>query len=133
MQKNNEDSEKIGFLERVRQALKDTTGMVKRARQAVGDKLEDWSDAMTAQVRSEFLQDWADITTERYGRIVKNSDDIEWNDPQIQIEWRLCDARTLRSLKDPETRAKTLATFSPEMLTIYYAQGDDGAHYCDLE
>lgn len=133
MKKNNAESGKMGFLERVRHALKDTTGAVKRAHQAVGEKLENWSDAMTAQVRSEFLQDWADITAERYGRIVKNSDDIAWDDPQIQIEWRLCDARTLRSLKDPETRAKTLATFSPEMLAIYYAEGDDGAHYCDLE
>lgn len=133
MKKNSEESEKIGFLDRVLCALKDTTGTVKRARQTVGEKLENWSDAMTAQVRSEFLQDWADITTERYGRIVKSTDDIEWDDPQIQIEWRLCDARTLLSLKDPETRAKTLATFSPDMLAVYYAKGDDGAHYCDLE
>lgn len=60
--------------------------------------------------------------------------DIDMSNPQISLEWKLCDPAALRDLKDETARAKFFETLTPEELDVYMNKTDEnGASYRDLE
>lgn len=97
------------------------------------DALDKWDDTKTTLVRQEFYEEWMEDTRVRYNRECNNPSEIEWNDPEIRIQYELCDPRVRFALHNATDRARILSTWTPEMLEIYYARSALGNSYSDFE
>lgn len=95
---------------------------------AFGDWSEDKHEQMVMQSRMKFAERWMLESG------VTEIKDIDMTNPQISLEWKLCDPAALKALKNEESRARFLATLTPEELDVYMNKVDEnGASYRDLE
>lgn len=112
---------------------KETEGKWAKFKQMIRDGLDKYDDAQISMARREFQEDWMRMTEERYNRPCRYWEEIEFNDPEIRVQWELCNPHVLFGLKHPERRAEILGSWSPDMLEVYYRKSDKGNSYSDLE
>lgn len=101
---------------------------IRQWKAAFGDWSEDQQEKIAMQARMKFADRWMKESG------VTEIKDIDMNNPQISLEWKLCDPAVLRDLKDETARQKFLDTLTPEELDVYMNKVDEhGASYRDLE
>ena len=102
---------------------------IERLKEVIGDKKEDLKDNAIMKVRVKF----ADTRWMPYCG-VSRYEDIDWKNPQISLEWKLCDFRILDDLLKPGGRERLFAILSEEEKYTYLNEvGTNGARYTDLE
>lgn len=101
---------------------------VKQFKQAFGDWKDDQRESIAMQSRMKFVDRWM----EECG--VTNMSDIDYSNPQISLEWKLCDPAVLRDLQKEGGRERLFEILSDEEKYVYLNQKDEnGASYTDLE
>ena len=90
-------------------------------------------DQVAFQARAEKLPLWMWRTEQLTGEPCSSYECIAWDDPQIHLEWLLCDPANLFALTKPKKRDAFLATLTEEERKLYYTKDEDGASYSDLE
>lgn len=115
-----EEKEKSGWLsprEKIRQL-----------KQAFGDWSDDQREQMVMQARLKFANRWMEESG------VAEIKDIDMTNPQISLEWKLCDPAVLKDLQRPGGRERLFETLTDEEKDVYLNKTDEnGAHYWDLE
>lgn len=83
-------------------------------------------DAMTARARSSARY------TARW-RIMSGGPDheIDLNNPQVRLEWELCDVDNLRMVYKGRRTSEFLSTLPPECRALYYEKDPDGKTYAE--
>lgn len=89
-----------GAAERIRQAPQATT------------------DTLAAQTRLKYADRWIERTRE-IGKECNGWDEIDFNDPQISLEWKLCDPANIVMVQSTKTRQKFLDTLTPDELDYF--------------
>lgn len=80
-----------------------------------------------AKAASNFLQRWSELSG-----YPGDYDRIDYDNPYIQLEYAMCDPKTLMKLSSPKLRESTLATFPEEVRRIFYERGPGNSKkYCD--
>lgn len=80
-----------------------------------------------AKAASNFLQRWSELSG-----YPGDYDRIDYDNPYIQLEYAMCDPKTLMKLSSPKLREKTLATFPEDVQRIFYEKGPGNSkRYCD--
>ena len=97
------------------------------------NKSDQLRDQVTFQTRAEKLPLWMWRTEQLTGEPCTSYEDVAWDDPQIHLEWLLCDPAILFGLTKPKKRDAFLATLTDEERELYYTKDEDGASYSDLE
>mgnify|MGYP006353620889 CR=1 FL=1 len=101
---------------------------IRQFKAAFGDWTDDQEEKIAMQARMKFAPRWM----EECG--VTDIKDIDMNNPQISLEWKLCHPAILRDLKNETKRNEFLKTLTPEELDVYMNKVDEkGASYRDLE
>ena len=80
-------------------------------------------DDMTAKARAQYMRRWAIMS----GGSVDSP--INYDDPQIKLEWELCDVDNLRLIYKGRHRDEFLAKLSPECRALYFEKDDNGQSY----
>lgn len=84
------------------------------------------------QVAQKYAPDWMAETELITGQPCTSWEQIAWDDPEISLQFWLCDPVHVKHIKNPKKRAAALATLTEEQLKIYY-EVRDGHSYSDLE
>ena len=80
-----------------------------------------------AKAASNFLQRWSELSG-----YPGDYDHIDYDNPYIQLEYAMCDPKTLMKLSSPKLRESTLAKFPEEVQKIFYEKGPGNSkRYCD--
>lgn len=80
-----------------------------------------------AKAASNFLQRWSELSG-----YPGDYDRIDYDNPYIQLEYAMCDPKTLMKLSSPKLRESTLAKFPEEVQKIFYEKGPGNSkRYCD--
>lgn len=80
-----------------------------------------------AKAASNFLQRWSELSG-----YPGDYDRIDYDNPYIQLEYAMCDPKTLMKLSSPKLRESTLATFPEDVQKIFYEKGPGNSkRYCD--
>lgn len=80
-----------------------------------------------AKAASNFLQRWSELSG-----YPGDYDRIDYDNPYIQLEYAICDPKTLMKLSSPKLRESTLAKFPEEVQKIFYEKGPGNSkRYCD--
>lgn len=80
-----------------------------------------------AKAASNFLQRWSELSG-----YPGDYDRIDYDNPYIQLEYAMCDPKTLMKLSSPKLRESTLAKFPEEVQQIFYEKGPGNSkRYCD--
>ena len=93
-------------------------------------RFSEWSqarrDAITMRARSSarYIARW---------RIMSGGPDceIDFNNPQIRLEWELCDIDNLRLIYKGRHTSEFLDHLPPECRTLYYQKDPDGKTYAE--
>lgn len=101
-------------------------------RDAVADKAEILRQMQHNQVAQKYAPDWMKETELITGKPCTSWEQIAWDDPEISLQFWLCDPVHVKHIKDPKTREAALACLSKEQLAIYY-EVRDGHSYSELE
>lgn len=99
---------------------------------AVVEKAEILRDLQHNQVAQHYAPDWMKETELITGMPCTSWEQIAWDDPEISLQYWLCDPVHVKHIKNPKTRVAALACLSGEQLRIYY-EVRDGHSYSDLE
>lgn len=97
------------------------------------NKGDDLRDKVAFQARAEKLSLWMWRTEQLTGEPCTSYEQVAWDDPQIHLEWLLCDPANLFALTKPKKRDKFLATLSDAERELYYTVDENGDSYQDLE
>ena len=101
---------------------------IRQWKAAFGDWSDDQHERMVMQARMRFADRWMRESG------VTEIKDIDMSNPQISLEWKLCDPAALKALKSDKLRQNFLDTLTPEELDVYMNKTDEnGASYRDLE
>lgn len=101
---------------------------MKRMKQAFGDWGDDQKEKIAMQARAKFMPRWM----EECG--VTDWHDIDYKNPQIHLEWILCDPAVLKDLQNEGGRDRLFQMLTEEEQDVYLNKTDEkGAHYYDLE
>lgn len=101
---------------------------MKRMREAFGDWGDDQREKIAMQARTKFMPRWM----EECG--VDDWHDIDYKNPQIHLEWILCDPVILRDLQNEGGRDRLFQMLTEEEKDVYLNMTDEkGAKYTDLE
>lgn len=81
-------------------------------------------DTMTARARASYMQRW---------RIMSGGLDheIDYNNPQIELEFMLCDVDNIRLVYKGRHRDEFLAKLSPGAKDMYFTADPDGKTYAE--
>lgn len=80
-----------------------------------------------AKAASNFLQRWSELSG-----YPGDYDRIDYDNPYIQLEYAMCDPKTLMKLSSPKLRESTLAKFPEDVQRIFYEKGPGNSkRYCD--
>lgn len=80
-----------------------------------------------AKAAANFLDRWADLSG-----CPGDYDHIDYDNPYIQLEYAMCDPKTLMKLSSPKLRESTLARFPEEVQKVFYEVGPGNSkRYCD--
>lgn len=80
-----------------------------------------------AKAASNFLQRWSELSG-----YPGDYDRIDYDNPYIQLEYAMCDPKTLMKLSSPKLRESTLAKFPEEVQKVFYEKGPGNSkRYCD--
>lgn len=88
------------------------------------DRADEIIDRAAAKTRADFFPRWQGRMKE-LGKPCETMADLDLDDPQISVEWRLCDPRELRKYNDPKARDDFLASLTPEQRA--YVDGANGS------
>lgn len=98
-------------------------------KEMMGNVKEDTNDQVTAKARIKMAE-----TRWMPHQGVNKLEDLDLSDPQISLEWKLCDPAILKDLLNPGGRDRLFKTLSEEEKDIYLNKTDSkGARYTDLE
>ena len=105
-------------------AIKDKYGAkvhdtAERIRQAP----EDTNDKIAATTRAKYADRWIERTRE-IGKECNSWAEIDFNDPQISLEWKLCDPANIMMVQSKKLRPQFLKTLSPEELEYFCSDPD---------
>lgn len=102
----------------------------------VKTKVEEKADMLRMlqhnQVAQKYAPDWMKETELITGQPCTSWEQIAFDDPEISLQFWLCDPVHVKHIKNPKKREAALATLSEEQLKIYY-EVRDGHSYSDLE
>jgi len=84
----------------------ETAERIKQAPESTVDKL-------AAQTRLKYADRWIERTRE-IGRECNGWEQIAFDDPQISLEWKLCDPSNLVLVQNPKTRQAWIDKLTPE-------------------
>lgn len=85
-------------------------------------------DKAHADACAKYLDRWADLSGHP-----GDYDAIDYDNPYIQLEYRMCDMKTLLRLSSKRKREETLASFPPEVAAAYWTAGPGCSRpYCDV-
>ena len=79
---------------------------------------EETTDAMAAATRAKYADRWIARTRE-IGKECNSWEEIDFNDPQISLEWKLCDPANIVLVQSKRTRQKFLDSLSPDELAYF--------------
>ena len=99
-----------------------------RRKEAMAEKVDNALDQATARAHRSYYKQWC----ARSG--CNNPDFINWNDPHISLEAKLCDVRNLKLIRKGARRDEFFSICTPEEIDVYL-NGHDmmGGKYTDLE
>lgn len=80
-------------------------------------------DTMTAKARAKYLTRWAIMS----GGSVDSP--INYDQPQIKLEWELCDVDNLKLVYKGRNRDEFLGKLPPECRALYFEKDKDGKSY----
>lgn len=102
----------------------------------VRDKVQEKADILREmqhnQVAQKYAPDWMAETEILTGQPCTSWEQIAWDDPEISLQFWLCDPVHVRHIKNPKTREAALKCLTEEQLKVYY-EVRDGHSYSDLE
>ena len=108
------------------------SGIIDRIKCTAEDKAQILRDMVHNQTALKYAPDWMAETERITGQPCTSWDQIAWDDPEIRLQYWLCDPVHLKHIKSKKHRAAALATLTDEQLKIYY-EVRDGHSYSDLE
>lgn len=108
------------------------SGIMAGIKDALQEKADILRDLQHNQVAQKYAPDWMAETEIITGKPCTSWEQIAWDDPEIRLQYWLCDPIHVKHIKNPKTREAALATLTPEQLKIYY-EVRDGHSYSDLE
>lgn len=97
---------KKSVLKAIKDEAKDKVTMVKRAPTEINDRI-------AATNRAKFLDRWMG-RMEELGRPCTSYEEIDYNDPQIHVEWLLCDPSNIVAFQSKKLCQAFLDTLTPE-------------------
>lgn len=95
----------------------------------MGEKIkkwgEEWNARITARARSnpKYTTRW---------RIMSGRQDIDLNNPQVRIEWELCDIQNAKLVYKGRHTEEFLQKLPPECKKMYYAVDSEGHSYAEM-
>ena len=94
----------------------------------VNDKVQDAMDKAQAEAMKKYIPRWMELSGCNHPNL------IHWDDPQITLEYKLCDLRNLKLIRKGKHTDQFLELLTPEERDIYLnLEGYDGKKYTDLE
>lgn len=94
---------------------------------SIMESLENSFDANTARVRAKYIPHWMRVCG------VDRPEDIDYSQPNVHLEWFLCDIRMLTRLQDGR-REEVMALMDESQRETYLHGCDlDGRPYTDIE
>lgn len=95
---------------------------------AFGDWGDDQKEKIAMQARMKFVNRWMEESG------AERMEDIDYKNPQISLEWKLCDPAVLRDLQSEGGRERFFQILTDEEKDVYLNKTDEnGCHYYDLE
>lgn len=115
--------EELEASEEYRNLDEEQKGALKGLRARVKGRMEKGQ----AKAASHFLQRWSELSG-----YPGDYDKIDYDNPYIQLEYAMCDPKTIMKLSSPKLRESTLATFPEDVQRIFYEKGPGNSkRYCD--
>ena len=91
-------------------------------------KIDNALDNATIEAYKKYYPRWRKICE------VSTNDDIDFKNPYVELESKLCDVRNLKMIRNGVHRDDFFKLLSDEAKRIYLEEvGEDGEHYTDLE
>ena len=92
------------------------------------DRIDRALDNATAEAYKKYYPRWRAICD------VSTNDDIDFKNPYVELESKLCDVRNLKMIRNGAKRDDFLKLLSDEAKKIYLEEVDeDGNRYTDIE
>ena len=92
------------------------------------DNIDNALDNATIEAYKKYYPRWRKICE------VSTNDDIDFKNPYVELESKLCDARNLKMIRNGAKRDDFFKLLSDEAKRIYLEEvGEDGERYTDLE
>ena len=88
------------------------------AAQRIKDAPEATVDKLASTTRYKYAERWMERTRE-IGRECNGWEQIAFDDPQISLEWKLCDPANIVMVQNKKTRQKFLDSLSPDELAYF--------------
>lgn len=80
-------------------------------------------DNMAALTRAKYADRWIQRTRE-IGKECNGWADIDFSDPQISLEYKLCDPANIMNLQDPKTRDRFIDSLTDEERAYLFSDKD---------
>ena len=97
-------------------------------KESYDDKIDNALDNATIEAYKKYYPRWRKICE------VSTNDDIDFKNPYVELESKLCDVRNLKMIRNGVHRDDFFKLLSDEAKRIYLEEvGEDGEHYTDLE
>ena len=112
-------------------------GYIEKAKEWILDVDDRKSDYQSVKVRQHYWPRWAEecgIDPKTHSLAEPEVIEALMKNPQVSLEWKLCDPRVQKAIRDPDKRAIFLDTLSDEERDIYLNMKDEKGHtYTELE
>lgn len=107
----------------------DLVGLYEKCKKALGNKWEEFLDfyASTCRADPRIKAEWREACG------VKTNDEIDYNNPVVEISYQLCDLRNMKLIYKGRHREEFLEKLSPEARIAYFQPFDDGGSFLDCE
>lgn len=84
-------------------------------------KPEEYNDKISGMLRYQQAERWIARTRDELGIECNGWDQIKFDDPQISLEWKICDLANIVMIQSDKMRPKFEATLTPEELEYFHS------------
>ena len=104
-------------------------GIYEKCKRVLGDRWEEFLDTYMAVARSDpaIKAEWREACG------VQTDEEIDYNNPIVEISYNLCDIRNMRLIYKGRHREEFLEKLSPEARIVYFEPMEDGSSFLDME
>lgn len=97
---------------------------MKKIQKAIEDKFAEMDDKENMQIRSKFMDRWAELsgaTKDENGKW--DYSQIDWDNKWVKLEWWMCDKKIFFKLTNEKTRAEGILLLPEDCRETYFQVG----------